>query len=87
MWNNSGQEMWNNGAIDPPGTSGGPPLAPPGTGGVGGSIPPPPAAQPSYTVLPSPAEAEASLLLLLPFKPHKYPSFVSIRSPSYSKPL
>ncbi|KAF3450897.1 hypothetical protein FNV43_RR06986 [Rhamnella rubrinervis] len=31
----------------------------PGTGGS--SIPPPPAAQPSYTVLPSPAEAEAKL--------------------------
>ncbi|MFS8029707.1 putative pre-mRNA-processing-splicing factor 8 [Helianthus anomalus] len=62
MWNNSGPEMWNNnGAIAPPGTSRGPTRAPPGTGGVGGSIPPPPAAQQSYTVLPSPAEAEAML--------------------------
>ncbi|KAG6733971.1 hypothetical protein I3843_01G240300 [Carya illinoinensis] len=40
--------MWNNGQIAPPGTT-------------GSSIPPPPAAQPSYTVLPSPAEAEARL--------------------------
>ncbi|CAK9310389.1 unnamed protein product [Citrullus colocynthis] len=40
--------MWNNGQIAPPGTG-------------GSSIPPPPAAQPSYTVLPSPAEAEAKL--------------------------
>lgn len=63
MWNsNNGQEMWNNsGMIAPPGTGGVPPIAPPGTGGAGGSIPPPPAAQPSYTVLPSPAEAEARL--------------------------
>ena len=41
--------MWNNNGQ----------IAPPGTGGS--SIPPPPAAQPSYTVLPSPAEAEARL--------------------------
>ena len=41
--------MWNNGGQ----------IAPPGTGGS--SIPPPPAAQPSYTVLPSPAEVEARL--------------------------
>ncbi|CAN6700837.1 unnamed protein product [Malus baccata var. baccata] len=40
--------MWNNGQIAPPGTG-------------GSSIPPPPAAQPSYTVLPSPADAEAKL--------------------------
>jgi pre-mRNA-processing factor 8 len=40
--------MWNSGQIAPPGTT-------------GSSIPPPPAAQPSYTVLPSPAEAEARL--------------------------
>ncbi|XP_021826685.1 pre-mRNA-processing-splicing factor 8A [Prunus avium] len=40
--------MWNNGQIAPPGTG-------------GSSIPPPPAAQPSYTVLPSPADAEAML--------------------------
>ncbi|CAL9010634.1 PREDICTED: pre-mRNA-processing-splicing factor 8 [Prunus mume] len=40
--------MWNNGQIAPPGTG-------------GSSIPPPPAAQPSYTVLPSPADAEARL--------------------------
>ncbi|EXB67278.1 Pre-mRNA-processing-splicing factor 8 [Morus notabilis] len=40
--------MWNNGQIAPPGTG-------------GSSIPPPAAAQPSYTVLPSPAEAEAKL--------------------------
>lgn len=40
--------MWNNGQLAPPGTT-------------GSSIPPPPAAQPSYTVLPSPAEAEARL--------------------------
>ncbi|KAK9282204.1 hypothetical protein L1049_005116 [Liquidambar formosana] len=40
--------MWNSGQIAPPGTG-------------GSSIPPPPAAQPSYTVLPSPAEAEARL--------------------------
>lgn len=40
--------MWSNGQIAPPGTT-------------GSSIPPPPAAQPSYTVLPSPAEAEARL--------------------------
>ena len=41
--------MWNNGGQ----------IAPPGTGGS--SIPPPPATQPSYTVLPSPAEVEARL--------------------------
>ncbi|GFY96951.1 pre-mRNA-processing-splicing factor [Actinidia rufa] len=40
--------MWNNGQIVPPGTG-------------GSSIPPPPAAQPSYTVLPSPEEVEARL--------------------------
>ncbi|KAF4399746.1 hypothetical protein CsatB_012958 [Cannabis sativa] len=40
--------MWNSGQIVPPGTG-------------GSAIPPPPAAQPSYTVLPSPAEAEAKL--------------------------
>ncbi|XP_062154000.1 pre-mRNA-processing-splicing factor 8A [Alnus glutinosa] len=40
--------MWNSGQIAPPGTT-------------GSSILPPPAAQPSYTVLPSPAEAEARL--------------------------
>ncbi|KAF3960334.1 hypothetical protein ACB098_05G069000 [Castanea mollissima] len=40
--------MWSSGQIAPPGTT-------------GSSIPPPPAAQPSYTVLPSPAEAEARL--------------------------
>ncbi|MFS8008530.1 hypothetical protein Hanom_Chr14g01273881 [Helianthus anomalus] len=53
MWNNSGPEMWNN--------NGGPSLAPPGTGGVGGLISPPLAAQPWYTVLSSPTEAEARL--------------------------
>lgn len=40
--------MWNNGQILPPGTG-------------GSSVQPPAAAQPSYTVLPSPAEAEAKL--------------------------
>lgn len=40
--------MWNNGQIAPPGTG-------------GSSVPPPAAAQPSYAVLPSPAEAEAQL--------------------------
>ncbi|XP_062089879.1 pre-mRNA-processing-splicing factor 8A [Humulus lupulus] len=40
--------MWNSGQIVPPGTG-------------GSAIPPPPAAQPSYTVLPTPAEAEAKL--------------------------
>ncbi|KAL1809724.1 hypothetical protein DCAR_0729326 [Daucus carota subsp. sativus] len=62
MWNNSGQDMWNNAAhIAPPGTGGGGAILPPGTGGAGGPIPPPPAAQPSYTVLPTPEEAEARL--------------------------
>lgn len=59
MWNNTGQDMWANGAhIAPPGTGGGGAILPPGTGGP---IPPPPAAQPSYTVLPTPEEAEARL--------------------------
>lgn len=62
MWNNTGQDMWNNGGhIAPPGTGGGGAILPPGTGGAGGPIPPPPAAQPSYTVLPTPEEAEARL--------------------------
>ncbi|KAK1364030.1 Pre-mRNA-processing-splicing factor [Heracleum sosnowskyi] len=62
MWNNTGQDMWNNGGhIAPPGTGGGSAILPPGTGGAGGPIPPPPAAQPSYTVLPTPEEAEARL--------------------------
>lgn len=59
MYNNNQppQDMWNNN------NNGNgmnvPPLAPPGTGG--GAILPPAAAQPSYTVLPTAAEAEARL--------------------------
>lgn len=63
--------MWNNGQIAPPGTT-------------GSSIPPPPAAQPSYTVLPpppppAPAETEADAEARLEEKARKWQQLNSKR--------
>ncbi|KAF7814382.1 pre-mRNA-processing-splicing factor 8A [Senna tora] len=67
-----GLKMWNNGQIAPPGTT-------------GSSIPPPPAAQPSYTVLPpppmppAPAETEAEAEARLEEKARKWQQLNSKR--------
>ncbi|KAI9110296.1 hypothetical protein K1719_018738 [Acacia pycnantha] len=63
--------MWNNGQIAPPGTT-------------GSSIPPPPASQPSYTVLPpppppAPAETEADAEAKLEEKARKWQQLNSKR--------
>ena len=66
--------MWNNGQIAPPGT-------------IGSSVPPPPAAQPSYTVLPppppppapTPAETEAEAEARLEEKARKWQQLNSKR--------